>query len=215
MGRSNLQANWLELSEASRMLGVHFSTLRRWADAGKVPCIRTPGGQRRFAREEIERLISQPQRQPDGLETLSPQISALTRAPDNIPSISPSTSRWLSKLDQEQRRTMRRIGQRMMILMMQYNSRVDGGEAFLGEAEEIANLYGGLCQQTGLSIPDTLRIFLLFQESILCALYETSSLAGGFSAESNRLYLRTHQFLDGVMIALTYGHIDAAGEPSK
>ena len=35
---------WLDLSAAADYLGVHFTTLRRWTDDGKVPCIRTPGG---------------------------------------------------------------------------------------------------------------------------------------------------------------------------
>src|SRR5512143_3823349 len=48
---------WLDLSDAARYLGVHFTTLRRWADAGQVPCIRTPGGRRRFAEAELETFL--------------------------------------------------------------------------------------------------------------------------------------------------------------
>src|SRR5512141_2507723 len=46
--------HWLDLSEAAHYLGVHFTTLRRWADAGQVPCIRTPGGRRRFAAADLQ-----------------------------------------------------------------------------------------------------------------------------------------------------------------
>src|SRR5512135_2043421 len=49
---------WLDLSEAAQYLGVHFTTLRRWADAGDVPCIRTPGGRRRFAQSDLERTMA-------------------------------------------------------------------------------------------------------------------------------------------------------------
>lgn len=34
--------------EACTVLGVHPNTLRSWADTGKIPCIRTQGGQRRY-----------------------------------------------------------------------------------------------------------------------------------------------------------------------
>ncbi|MFX1253635.1 MAG: IS607 family transposase [Promethearchaeota archaeon] len=44
--------------EASKRLEVCIKTLRRWDRDGKIHCYRTPGGQRRFASIEIERLIS-------------------------------------------------------------------------------------------------------------------------------------------------------------
>src|SRR5512135_3424977 len=63
---------WLDLSEAAQLLGVHFTTLRRWADAGEVPCIRTPGGRRRFAQADLVRFMAgmrQPRRALVPLET--------------------------------------------------------------------------------------------------------------------------------------------------
>jgi hypothetical protein len=40
------------------MLGVDPDTLRRWADAGRVRSFTTPGGHRRFARPELERVLT-------------------------------------------------------------------------------------------------------------------------------------------------------------
>ncbi len=48
---------WLDLSEAAVYLGVHFTTLRRWSDAGDVACIRTPGGRRRYALSDLQRFL--------------------------------------------------------------------------------------------------------------------------------------------------------------
>jgi excisionase family DNA binding protein len=45
-------------SQAARYLGVSLATIRRWTDAGHVSCYRTPGGQRRFAREQLDSFIS-------------------------------------------------------------------------------------------------------------------------------------------------------------
>ncbi|WP_242868776.1 MerR family DNA-binding transcriptional regulator [Desulfotomaculum copahuensis] len=36
-------------------------TLRRWEKAGKIQCIRTPSGQRRYPRSEILRLLGENQ----------------------------------------------------------------------------------------------------------------------------------------------------------
>ncbi|WP_053227575.1 EAL domain-containing protein [Solirubrobacter soli] len=48
------------LSEAAEALGVSASTLRRWANTGRIGAIRTPGGHRRFSVSEIRRLVAQP-----------------------------------------------------------------------------------------------------------------------------------------------------------
>jgi excisionase family DNA binding protein len=51
---------WLRLSAAADVLGVSGCTLRRWSDAGKVPCHRTAGGQRRYRRADLQRLLAAP-----------------------------------------------------------------------------------------------------------------------------------------------------------
>jgi excisionase family DNA binding protein len=45
-------------SQAARYLGVSLATIRRWTDAGHVSCFRTPGGQRRFSRDQLDGFIS-------------------------------------------------------------------------------------------------------------------------------------------------------------
>ena len=47
----------LPIGEAARSLGVSLDTIRRWEREGKIVGIRTPGGQRRFPRSEIDRLL--------------------------------------------------------------------------------------------------------------------------------------------------------------
>jgi excisionase family DNA binding protein len=45
-------------SQAARYLGVSLATVRRWTDAGHISCYRTPGGQRRFSRDQLDDFIS-------------------------------------------------------------------------------------------------------------------------------------------------------------
>jgi excisionase family DNA binding protein len=49
-------------SQAARYLGVSLATIRRWADAGHLDCYRTPGGQRRFSREQLDSFVGSLQR---------------------------------------------------------------------------------------------------------------------------------------------------------
>ncbi|WP_312284051.1 IS607 family transposase [Candidatus Igneacidithiobacillus taiwanensis] len=50
---------YLPMRKACEVLGVVPLTLRRWEKAGKIRCIRTPSGQRRYARSEILRLLGE------------------------------------------------------------------------------------------------------------------------------------------------------------
>jgi excisionase family DNA binding protein len=49
-------------SQAARYLGVSLATVRRWTDAGHIDCYRTPGGQRRFSRVQLDQFIASMQR---------------------------------------------------------------------------------------------------------------------------------------------------------
>jgi excisionase family DNA binding protein len=55
----------LSTSQAARALGVSLGTIRRWSDMGYLQSYRTPGGQRRFSREQIEKFIGSLQRDPE------------------------------------------------------------------------------------------------------------------------------------------------------
>ena len=53
---------WLSLKQAADRLGIHPTTLRRWADSGEIPVMLTPGGHRRFAISDIERFSEEHRR---------------------------------------------------------------------------------------------------------------------------------------------------------
>lgn len=44
-------------AEVARLFRVDSKTVTRWADAGKLTTIRTPGGQRRYDGAEVEALL--------------------------------------------------------------------------------------------------------------------------------------------------------------
>lgn len=44
-------------SEVAHLFGVSVQTVGDWADAGRLPHFRTPGGQRRFRREDVEQFL--------------------------------------------------------------------------------------------------------------------------------------------------------------
>jgi excisionase family DNA binding protein len=50
-------AEWLTVGRAARYLGVAQSTLRKWADGGRVPAVKTVGGHRRFRRSDLVEFL--------------------------------------------------------------------------------------------------------------------------------------------------------------
>ena len=44
---------YLNSKEVAMIMGVHVSTVKRWTDAGKLPCYQTPGGHRKFILNHI------------------------------------------------------------------------------------------------------------------------------------------------------------------
>ena len=46
-------------SEVARLFRVDAKTVTRWAQDGKLPCIRTLGGHRRYPRDEVLRLLGE------------------------------------------------------------------------------------------------------------------------------------------------------------
>jgi excisionase family DNA binding protein len=44
-------------SQAATYLGVSLATVRRWSNTGHLHGYRTPGGQRRFSRDQLETFL--------------------------------------------------------------------------------------------------------------------------------------------------------------
>lgn len=55
----------LSTVEVGELAGVGPTAVKRWADRGLLPCVRTAGGHRRFRREEVERFLGR-QQEPSG-----------------------------------------------------------------------------------------------------------------------------------------------------
>lgn len=187
---------WLELGEAAKLLGVHFTTLRRWANDGQVPCYRTPGGQRRFKESELRAFLS-------SLRTgdaVLPVLAALPPAYATL-HVGVAGEPWAGKFDASQRSALRSEGRQMMAVLMQYATRGNGGEVFLEEGRRMAGDYGRLCRTAGLSLVETAQAFVRVRRSIMDSVYEAGALAGSPDAETWRLYDRMNHFLDSMLLA--------------
>jgi len=198
------ETRWLDLSAAANYLGVHFTTLRRWTDAGEVPCIRTPGGRRRYRLAELTSFLASLQQgeiRAPGPEVAGPGLTSLL-PPKNI---ALAAEPWYGRLDETMRATMRHGGQQLMAVLMQYATRSSGGEAFLEEGQRLASAYGEASHKAGLTLIETLHAFLLVRRSINDSVHQAGALAGAPDAETWRLYDRIATFLDAMLISTVTG----------
>ena len=125
---------WISLTKAAALLGIHSATLRRWADNGQIPFMLTPGGHRRFALSDLNQFAAE--RRQSGINDNIEQLwveQALTQTRQAITANKNET--WIANYDDEVREQHRILGRRLMGLTLQYISDVDANGTLLKEAE--------------------------------------------------------------------------------
>jgi excisionase family DNA binding protein len=80
----------MTLSEAADALELSTSTLRRWADAGRIHAIRTSGGHRRFPTREVRRL--QAARHRPKVRSMPPPVAPLPALSDLLATAAPNVA---------------------------------------------------------------------------------------------------------------------------
>ena len=69
MGPGGQQKSYFTRAEVAELFEVAPNTVSRWVRTGKLPCVRTPGGRRRYPVEPILRLVRQFR---EGADTTAP-----------------------------------------------------------------------------------------------------------------------------------------------
>jgi excisionase family DNA binding protein len=63
-------------SQAASYLGVSLATVRRWSNDGHLRGYRTPGGQRRFSREQLDSFLRSLDADPEAAPASDPYHAA-------------------------------------------------------------------------------------------------------------------------------------------
>jgi excisionase family DNA binding protein len=170
------QSGWLTLGNASRILGVDESTLRRWADAGQIRAFRTPGGHRRFAEADVQAILSGQAYghhvRPGDLGTL-----ALARIRRQLQRGPVHDATWHVEPGEQERERMRVLGRRLVSFVSDYLSG-RGRRGARGEAREIGHEYGRELARAGLSLRQTLEAFTFFRQSLNQATRQVAQKTG-------------------------------------
>jgi excisionase family DNA binding protein len=210
MSRDN--SEWLTLTEACNVLGIHPITLRSWVDQGLIQALRTPGGHRRIRRTQLQNFIAQQETAPTARTLLPPADQAVREIRRELDTRPVQQSSWYTQLTDSQRTEQRLLGQRLIGLLLQFVSRTDNAHEFLQEATHLAQEYGIRLKRAGLAASDVARGFLFFRRTIIQATYHPGSTYAQADAEGVRLLERINNFMDELLIA-TLDAYDAEPAP--
>ena len=171
---ANLQigerTQWLSLREACDLLQVSQVTLRQWADAGHVKVFRTPGGHRRFSREDLLAITQPPSggQGPDSAERA--EDVALRRIRRRLSHEEVARQSWYQSVEDEGRDRMRLFGRRLLSLLVQGlpQRRASGRrQEVLAEALMLGHEYGAEMSERGVPLKDTVEAFIFFRTLVL------------------------------------------------
>lgn len=201
------KVSWLTLKDASDFLGVHFTTLRTWADRGEIPVFRTPGGHRRFSLDDLRRFLAERAR-----TTPAPSDSALVQAAVERVRLEmnrsdASVQRWHHPEDTAIDQTRRERGRMLFSLAISYVMKPQQRQQLLESAHELGRQYGVDAAVTGISLTDTGRAVQFFRQQLIDAVRASESER--LDSDDIRVEQLLNRFLDEVLFSVLDGYEDA------
>src|SRR5207248_3050608 len=137
---------WVTLGRACEILGVDESTLRRWADAGRLRVYRTPGGHRRFSLGNLEELVAgkgRVERGEIGRIAFAKIRSELRRARHQ-------EGGWYARVTEGDRERLRDLGRRLLEMVSVYMARRHSQPGLLNDAQDLGRAYGRTLSGAGM-----------------------------------------------------------------
>ncbi|KXK13164.1 MAG: MerR family transcriptional regulator [Chloroflexi bacterium OLB14] len=203
-----MQNEWLSLSDAAEMLGVHPSTVRVWSDKGLLPVRKTQGGHRRYQRSEIslwaEVSIG------SKLEATNLIQEVIRHLRIQIGDGSLESESWYQKLDADARLKYQASGRSLFHGLMNYITSKD--EDAKSEAYAIGYEYASRARRYQLSYVDATRAFLYFRNKLFDAFNSVLAEIKTPTSQIWQMYKTLNIFMDDIQIYLlqTYESLENA-----
>lgn len=192
---------WLSLSEAAKLLGVHPSTIRNWSDQGLLPVHRTQGGHRRFLRSEVE-LWSQSRQVDAGPADFNLVVqNALRNTRVQIAEGRLKDEAWYRKLDEEARDQYRRSGRSLLQGLITYLNEED--RLGIAEARALGYEYAARGRRYGLSVVEATHAFFFFRSMLMDAMltvFESAAVSSPYAW--SHMFRQVTEFTDHIALSL-------------
>lgn len=176
---SQLEDEWLSLRQAADLLGMHPATVRLWADRSELPSRRTSGGHRRFRRADIEAYMRlETERKPHPAAQLLVQ-SVLGRVRFAFTDGTLNTLPWYQHFNDTAREGYRRLGRRVLELLLRALTDNTIYDELRREATELGAEYGSITRGSHVPVADAVRAFLYFRSLIDESVLQLAEVQGG------------------------------------
>lgn len=156
------ESPWVTLGRACEILGVDESTLRRWADAGRLRVYRTPGGHRRFSLANLHELLAGDVRGPNARMGRM----AFARIRQELRRVRLREEGWYSALSGGDRQRFRDLGRRLVEMAGEYMHKRTRRPGLLDEAYEIGLAYGRILGEANLRLPSAVEAYIGFRKAM-------------------------------------------------
>jgi excisionase family DNA binding protein len=157
---------WLSLSEAAELLGMHPATVRLWADRNELPSRRTNGGHRRFRRSDIvARLRQDAEHKPRPAAQLLVQ-SVLGRVRFAFSDGTLKTLPWYEHFDDSALEAYRSLGRRVLELLLRALNDGTPADELRAESVLLGVEYGSVTRHSHVPVADAVRAFLYFRSLV-------------------------------------------------
>ena len=161
------KSQWLSLRDACRLLDVSNTTLRQWADNGYLRVYRTPGGHRRFLRDDVDSFASAPERAQEQGRGDAIEGSALRKIRRSLSRNDVLQQPWYQSVEEEGKVRMRLFGRRLLSLLLQEAGPRRRRQELLEEARLLGREYGTEMSERGVTLKDTIEAFVFFRTMVL------------------------------------------------
>ena len=204
---------WLSLSDAAELLGVHPSTVRLWSDKGMLPVHKTQGGHRRYKRSEITLWAesnTKSREEPVATEGMIQEVVKNVRMQISEGRLQEES--WYQKLDTDARDQYRMSARSLFQGLITYLTA--NGEEAESEAYAIGYEYASRARRYNLSYVDAAKAFLFFRDTLVESVIKIYGEANVPAKRSADVYSRIHSFTDHILISLldTYSKLEQASQ---
>lgn len=197
--KKRIDNDWISLTEAAGILGVHPSTVRNWSDSGALPVYRTTGRHRRYKRSEVE-LWAQSRRQEHQVAPVELMKAAIRQIRIHIAEGDLEEEAWYRKLDEDARTQYRLSGGVLARGLLNYLAEDDAGAT--SEARSLGYEYASRAQRYELNSAEATRAFLFFRNMLIEAVMRQVADAGISSKDAWHLLSRVIAFTDQIQLSL-------------
>jgi len=200
---------WLSLSGAAQLLGVHPSTVRSWSDKGVLPTHRTSGGHRRYRRDEVllwARTARQVRVEPESVMQMAMKNVRMQIGEANL-----QAEGWYQKLDEAARAEYRSSARQLFHGLMAYLASKD--EQAVSEPHAIGRDYAVRAQRNGLDSADATRAVLFFRNALIESMMKVYREANVLSGQAwEDMLHKMHAFTDEILVSLldTYQTLESS-----